>query len=405
MKCLSCENKDFIDILDLGNQPWCGNFLNKEDVGKELFYPLKLIYCNNCQLLQLSHRVPKETMFGNHQYLSGTTKTLTEHFYNIAKENIAQFHLKTSDCILDIGGNDGTQLLQYKKLGIKCLINIESAKNIASISSESEIMTFNNFFNLNFCKEYIRPNSIKLINASGVFFHLEELRDVINAIEYILEDGGVFVVQFMYAGDMLDNLTFDMIYHEHLCYYTINSFLNLFTNTSLSLCDLYHSKIHSGTIIAKLIKNTTPTINKKVKYLIEVDKKKYTLNYIKKFAAKIKSEKYNFKKYLIELKKQGKRVYAYGAPAKGCTLLNYFEIDNSLIIKAVEVNELKVGRYLPKSHIPIEKESEIDIPDYYLLLSYNFKDEIIEKNYKKIKNGLKFIVPFPTIKIIDKSVL
>lgn len=400
MKCLSCNANNFQDILDLGYQPWCGDFLEAKDVGTESVYPLKLIYCNNCTLLQLSHRVPKETMFQKHLYLSGTTKTLTKHFYDTALENVLQFKLTDKHTVLDIGGNDGTQLLQYKKHGITKLINVESASNISKISETNGIQTYNNFFNLEFCKKHLKPSSIKLINASGVFFHLEELQNVVAAIEYLLEDGGVFVAQFMYAGDMLDNLTFDMIYHEHLCYYTINSFSNLFKNTSLSLHDISHSSVHSGTIIAKLIKNSKVGLTNQSIPIIEQDNTKYTLDYIKTFAEKIQSKRNNLKIFLTKLKDEKKLVYAYGAPVKGCTLLNYLGIDKSLIIKAIEINPLKIGKFMPGSHIPIELENDSDLPDYYLLLSHNFKEEILTKNAELIKKGIRFIIPFPDISVI-----
>ena len=129
-QCRSCSAPDLELILDLGYQPWCNDFLDRESVGKELFYPLKLVYCNKCEMLQLNFTVAKETMFVEHAYVSGTTTTLKRHFYSTAEENIKQFKLKNTDLIIDIGGNDGTQLLQYKKLGMNNLLNVESAKNI-----------------------------------------------------------------------------------------------------------------------------------------------------------------------------------------------------------------------------------------------------------------------------------
>ena len=165
-------------------------------------------------------------MFKHHTYVSGTTKSLANHFYEIAKENVEQFNLKDGDVIYDIGGNDGTQLLQYKKLGINSVINIESATNIARLSSQNGIPTMNEFFN----EDCIRPDGmkqVKLINAAGVFFHLEELHSVIKGIKLALQEDGIFVVQFMYLGDMLEKLSFDGIYHEHLCYYSIDSLMKL----------------------------------------------------------------------------------------------------------------------------------------------------------------------------------
>ncbi|MHA2039607.1 MAG: methyltransferase, partial [Promethearchaeota archaeon] len=214
MNCRSCKNDQLKLVIDLGIQAWCNNFLQKSEIGKEQTYPLRMFRCEKCGLCQLDTTVPKEIMFKEHTYVSGTTQSLKDHFYKVAKENIEQFDLKDGDVIYDIGGNDGTQLIQYRKLGINSVINIESATNIAKLSSKNGIPTMNEFFN----EDFVRADSlgeIKLINAAGVFFHLEELHSVIRGIKLSLQEDGVFVVQFMYLGDMLEKLSFDGIYHEH----------------------------------------------------------------------------------------------------------------------------------------------------------------------------------------------
>lgn len=392
---------DYEVILDLGTQPWGNHFLTKEEIGTEPVYPLQLVYCNQSELLQLNYFVPKQIMFKNHTYISGTTKTLLKHFYDLAKENLEQYSLDTdNDVILDIGGNDGSQLIQYRDLGFKNTINFESADNICNLSKQNGIDTINDFFNEHTVKQHIQPNSIKLINASGVFFHLEELDSVIKGINYCLQDDGVFVVQCMYVGSMIDNLNFDTIYHEHLCYYTLNSLTKLLSKYNLYLEDAYFNEIHSGSIICKFKKQQC-NVSKRTKYLIERDSK-YTLDSFREFSQKIQERKYKLKDLLINFKNQNKKIYAYGAPVKGNTLLNYMEIDNTIIDKVVEVNPYKIGTYTPGSHIEVVLESNIDIPDYYLMLSHNFEKELIEKNKNLIERGVKFIIPFPEIKIIEK---
>jgi len=396
------ENKittDYEVILDLGNQPWANNFLPKEEVGKEPKYPLQLVYCNQSELLQLNYFVPKEVMFKEHFYLSGTTRTLLRHFYKIAEENASQYNLDLEkDIILDIGGNDGSQLIQYQELGFKKVINFESADNICSLSEQNGVPTINDFFNETKVKEHLAPESVKLINASGVFFHLEELDSVIKGINYCLKEDGIFVAQCMYVGAMIDNLNFDTIYHEHLCYYTLNSLTKLLLKYNLYLEDAYFDEIHSGSIICKFRKQQYP-ITERTLELIERDKK-YTLESFRNFSQQIQDRKYNLKNLLTDLKSQGKRVYAYGAPVKGNTLLNYAEIDNSLIEKVVEINQYKIGTYTPGSYIPVIKETENDLPDYYLMLSHNFEKELLEKNQDIMEKGVKFILPFPEVKII-----
>jgi hypothetical protein len=398
--CRNCNNHPLVPILDLGMQGWCNDFITNEQIGKEPTYSLKLNYCKECDMLQLTTTVPKERMFKHHDYLSGTTKTLREHFYNIAKENIDQFKLSGKDIVLDIGGNDGTQLAQYKILGLSNLINVESADNIAKLSSAAGIYTINDFFNDKLAYNNFNPGEIQLINAAGVFFHLEELHSVIRAIKYLLARNGIFVVQFMYAGMMIEKGTYDMIYHEHLLYYTLHSLENLLNPYGLKVFDAYESDIHSGSVIAKLCHssaNMEPT--KRYLNLKEKDKE-YTFEKFKKFGQKIVSDRYRLRKFIKDLKGESKKIYGYGAPAKGNTLLTYEKIDNKLLDKLVEINPLKIGKYTPVTHIPIVQESKEDLPDYYLLLAHNFDKEILEKNKEITDKGVKFIVPFPTPRII-----
>lgn len=401
-KCRSCDSTNLEKILDLGEHPWCGDFLEKEQCGKEKVYPLRLTYCNECTLLQLDYTVPKEVMFKNHAYVSSTTETLRKHFYDLAVENKQQFGLDENDLILDIGGNDGTQMLQYKLAGMTNVLNVESAENIAKMSIDIGIPTITEFFNEETIINNNLENKVKLINASGVFFHLEELHSVIKGIKKALMDDGIFVVQFMYAGTMVEYNNFDTIYHEHLCYYTLDSLNNLLSPYGFKIFDAYHSDIHSGSIIAKVChKTATHQTTERCLQTLESDKK-YTKDKFLKFAENVEKNKTALKEFLLTLKKENSniKIYAYGAPAKGNTLLNYFNIDNTLIDKSVEVNELKIGKYLPKSHIPIERESKDDVPDYYLLLAHNFESEIINRNKESVEKGLKFILPFPSPRIL-----
>jgi hypothetical protein len=401
IRCRSCRSDKIVKVLDFGKQPWCNDFLTKEAIGDEEFYPLEVVCCQECELLQLSYTVPKEVMFHDHQYLSSMTSTLGKHFLEIAKENKQQFNLQENDLIVDIGGNDGFQLMQYKQLGLNNVINIESATNICEFSRKKGIRTINAFFNEEEAKRSFHFRGTNLINASGVFFHLEELHSVIRGIKYMLADDGVFVIQFMYAGAMIENNNFDTVYHEHLCYYTLRNVIDLLRSYDLTVFDAYYSDIHSGSIIAK-VTHRDSTRNKKTESFIKTMErdKKYTLEEYQKFFKTVKEYKDNLYNFLSDLKAKGNRIYAYGAPAKGNTLLNYCGITNELIDKAVEVNKLKLGFYLPQSHIPIVLEDKEDLPDYYLLLSHNFAEEIIEKNKDILAKGVKFIIPFPEIKVV-----
>ena len=220
----------------------------------------------------------------------------------------------------------------------------------------------------------------------------------------MLAEDGVFIVQFMYAGAMVENNNFDTVYHEHLCYYTLRNVINLLKPYGLEVFDAYYSDIHSGSIIAK-VTHTGGTLDNKTegfKDTLERDKK-YTLEEYLRFFKTVEEYKNKLHGFLSDLKSQGKTIYAYGGPAKGNTLLNYCAIDDTIIDKVVEINKLKLGFYMPQSHIPIVLEDKEDLPDYYLLLSHNFAEEIIRKNKDIMEKGVKFIVPFPQIQIVGAT--
>ena len=400
MKCRSCDSHNLKLIIDLGMHGWCNNFITKDQIGTEKSYPLRLYLCLECGLAQIDYTVPKETMFIDHTYVSGTNKTLREHFGHLVEENIKQFSLTKNSSVLDIGGNDGTQLLEYKKRGIENLINVESASNIAKLSKDAGICTISEFFN----EETIQKYDIKdvdLVNASGVFFHLEELHSVTRAIEKILSQNGVFVVQCMYFGDMIRLGSFDGIYHEHLCYYSLYSLSDLLERHGLCIFDAYHSDIHGGSLIAKVCRTNSSRFRTN-RYNITADTDIELVNYntiTNGFADKIIKFKQQLNKVVGD-----KKIYGLGAPAKGNTLLTYCGLDCSKVIALLEVNKLKVGLYSPVTHIPVVEEDLDSLPDrsVILVLSWNFWGEIREKllNIATRKNFI-FIIPWPQLKVIQ----
>ena len=398
INCRSCGNKDFDSIIDLGEHGWCNNLLSFDEIGREDKYPLTLVRCNSCELAQLSYTVPKEVMFLNHPYVSGTTRALTKHFLDLAKENITQFNLYPNDTILDIGGNDGTQMAQYRDLGFINTINIESATNIANISkNENQITTINSFFNeelINNAKGL--KKKCKIINASGVFFHLEELHSVIRGIVKALKDDGVFICQFMYFGDMLENLSFDSIYHEHLCYYSLKSLENLLEPYGLEVFDAYHSPIHGGSVISKVgFKGEFSRTERYTRFKVD-ESTVITPNIIRDFGDNVSNWRYDFLSLMANIKTAGYKIYGFGAPAKGNTLLTYASMSRYFIETLFEKNPLKFDKYTPVTHIPIVEE-DLDIVEddsYGLLLSWNFQDEIISNVKAKTDKLITFIHPF-----------
>ena len=399
MKCRVCFSKKLSKILDLGMQPWCNDFLRKKQLGLEKFYPLVLMYCNNCSIVQLNYTVKKEIMFSNHTYLSGITKPLSDHFLKISNEINNKFNKKKEKkSILDLGSNDGTFLYHFKKLGWK-ILGVESSKNIAKIANKKKIKTLNMFFNYKNSKKI--KTKFDYINASGVFFHLEELHSFTRGVKFLLKKKGIFIVQFLYMKKIVENTAFDQIYHEHLLYYNLKTLNFLLNKHDLEIFDAHLTKVHGGQMVAYVSKKGERQKTKRLNNLEYLEKKSGCNNkkYYKNFSKKIKLLKYKNLSFLKKCKKQNKIVYGMGAPVKGNTLLNYFKITKNLIPVLLEKNDLRDGLFSPGTHIPIKMEDNITkLPDIFYVLAWNFRKEILNRNKHLIKKGIKFYFP---IKIND----
>jgi SAM-dependent methyltransferase len=394
MICRVCDSTKLEPVIDLGSQPWCNHFLKKEEIGKEPFYPLRVMYCHDCHTSQLDFTVKKEIMFGDHTYLSGVTKSLSEHFKNVANDvDHAFFKDQKTKSVLDIGSNDGTQLKHYQALGYDVL-GVESSKTTAKIANDAGVPTLNAFFNLETLKGLNKQFDV--FNASGVFFHLEELHSVCEAIREGLKKDGVFVVQFLYMKSIMENLAFDQIYHEHLLYYTLETVEKLLSRHGLTMFDARLMAIHGGSIVGYVGHKGERAPTERLQRLRKEEDASgcNTLQAYREFNERIQRMKQENLAYLQKAKQSGKRVYGFGAPVKGNTMLNYFGVGTDLVDCLVEKNELRRGLYSPGMHIPLAMESDIkNPPDIYYVLAWNFKKEILANNQNLIDQGVEFYFP------------
>jgi SAM-dependent methyltransferase len=394
MICRVCDATDLTLAIDLGQHPWCNHFLKPEEVGREPFYPLRVVFCQRCHTAQLDFTVKKEVMFGDHTYLSGVTKSLSDHFRGIAQEINDRFFAQTQGkAVLDIGSNDGTQLKHYQALGWDVL-GVESSKTTAKIANDAGVPTLNVFFDLNRAREIGRK--FHAINAAGVFFHLEDLHSVTDGIHESLRPDGVFVVQFLYMKRIIENLAFDQIYHEHLLYYNLQTLGALLKRHGLEIFDAWLTPIHGGQMIALVGHPGHRQPSSRLTALLrqEEEARANALETYLAFAGRIKTFKAENLAYLKRERAAGKRIWGFGAPVKGNTLLNYFGVGPDLIECLVERNELRRGLYAPGSHIPIRIEQELtDVPDIYYVLAWNFKKEILARNQALLARGVDFHFP------------
>jgi SAM-dependent methyltransferase len=401
MTCRVCGGNRFEQVVDLGFQPWCNHFLTSDELGREPKYPLRLVYCQTCRTAQLDYTVPKEVMFADHTYLSGITASLSEHFQQVAVDVDRRFFKQSKEkSALDIGSNDGTQLKHFRALGYDVL-GIEPSKTTAQIANKAGIPTLNEFFNLETSRSVGRKFDV--INAAGVFFHLEELHSVTDGIRELLKDDGIFVVQFLYMKSIMQNGAFDQIYHEHLLYYNLCTIDELLARHSLMMFDAYLSPIHGGSVIGFVAKAGRREHTDRLRRLRHEEESDGSndLDAYRAFARLIGKMKEENLEYLSRAKALGKRIFGFGAPAKGNTLLNYFGVGRAYLDCLVEKNTLRRRLFSPGMHIPIVIEDELSQPpDVFYVLAWNFKNEILARNQQLLARGVEFYFPVEPKEIV-----
>lgn len=405
MACRCCGGRNVELVIDLGDQPHC-NRLVRPDLtpGVEPHYPLRVGFCRDCTMVQIDHTIPKESMFTDYPYVSGTTKTLPAHFLETSRRIAGAYGVKPGDLVVDIGSNDGTWLKQWAFSGARVL-GVEAAGNVARLAQDAGVPTWHRFFNAECCADIRKEHGpAKVITAAGVFFHLEELHSVVEGIASLLDQDGVFVVQAIYLGGMVENTAFDQVYHEHLCYYTLKSLSALLERQGLEVFEATLVDIHGGSIEAHVTRKGVRPVCASVRAMQaeEIRKGFGEIETYRTFAHNVLDLRTRLVALLQGYKDSGKSVWAYGAPAKGATLLNSFGIGPDLVQKAVEKNAMKVGLAIPGVRIPIEAE-EGARPDAYLVLAWNFINEFLAKEKAYLAGGGELIVPIPKVKTYGKA--
>lgn len=400
-KCRICSSKELIDYLDLGRQPFSNSFLKYNDIKKEKKYPLKLVLCKKCGLSQLSIIPDTKFIFSKYDYLSSSSKTLSEHYKKLVKNIISKFKVNKKNTVLDIGCNDGVLLQHYPK-NFEHVIGIEPSDASKQIK-QKRIKLIKSFFNYKTSKIYLKKNKKpKIITITNVMAQIENIKELAKSLKNISDKESVIIIEFPYLLHMINRGLFDLIYHEHLSYFALTPLKFLFENYEIKIID--YQKLDMGAsgpaIRLFLAKNnsiykTQKKVNKQVLY-----EKNWGIKKINKYLLFEKKVRIKIKKIkeIINLKyKQNFKIGCYTASSKGNTLLNCIDIDKNKIEFASENNKKKIGKFTPGTHIKIISDKLFlqKKIDYAILLSWNYKNFFLKKSlfYKK---GGKFIIPLPT---------
>jgi SAM-dependent methyltransferase len=394
--CRLCGHDRLDHAIKLSPTPLANELLNNSDKSKnQEKFPLYLVRCDKCSHVQLPVVVDPERLFRDYVYVSGTSPVFVKHFESYANAVINKFKIGHDSLVVDIGSNDGTLLKFFKASGAK-ILGIDPARDIASEATRNGILTLPEFFSSDLAISVADTyGKASVITANNVFAHIDNLHDIISGVKELLTPDGVFVFEVSYLVDVLKNLLFDTIYHEHLSYHTVSALIPFFKVHGMRLFDVDFIGTHGGSIRCYVDLGVHPT-TKNVGIAESMEK---SIRF-SEFESKIIDLGVKLTTKLDELKIKNKIVIGYGAPAKATTLVHQFGLTSDHIKCVIDDSPLKQGKFIPGTDIPIISSVGAGSfnPDYMLILAWNFADSIIQKNESFRQNGGKFIIPIPEFK-------
>ncbi len=404
--CLCCGGDLPASFLDLGNTPLANSYLPPEKACEpEFAAPLAVSFCEKCYLVQLTHLVPPADLFTDYLYFSSYSESYLAHARSMTSDLIQRFGLHSSSRVVEVASNDGYQLQYFQSEGIPVL-GIEPAKNIAAVARQKGIPTVDEFFSESLVPEILASfGSADVLIGNNVLAHVPQIRSFLTAVRGCLSPDGYAVFEFPYVKDLLDHCEFDTIYHEHVFYYSLSSIRSLANAVGLSLADVEHQSVHGGSLRVFLSKAPQPSSAAVVAMLEAEETAGLTDPFrYQQLARTVTNLRDDLLELLRSLKSAGNSIAAYGAPAKGNTLLNYCGIGSNIINFTVDRNPHKQRLLLPGSRIPIREPQALleEMPDYVLILPWNLADEIISQQQEYVRRGGRLIVPVPTPHIVGE---
>lgn len=407
--CAFCDSRDLDLIIDFGKVALAGAFLKQNEFEREVKYSQKLKYCKNCFAMQIVDVVSPDILFQDYFYFSSSIRTLQAHFQTYAEEMIDRFLSHPGAKVLEFGCNDGVLLKPFATSDIDTVIGVDPATNVIEKIQDSNIVCINDYFN-NAVADYIvaEYGSIDLVMANNVFAHIPEINETTSAIKKVLSADGVFVFEVHYMGKVVEELQYDMIYHEHLYYYSLLSLMKHFAKFDMMIFDVKPVPIHAGSVrfYACNLDSKWSTPHPSVKKLKRKELERgYDLSStFSSFGERVNETKFVLKSLLQTLKDNGKTIVGYGASGRANTILQFCGLTDKLLDYMIDDAPAKQGYFTPGSHLEIFPSDVLNSnspPDYILLFAWSFLDEVCKRNVDYLKGGGKIIVPLPEVKIYD----
>lgn len=386
--------------------PLANSFLRSpNEFASESRYPLDVYFCETCFLVQLLDVVNPEILFSNYIYLTGTSETMAAHNAQYVHTLLELQNVNSEDLVIEIASNDGSFLKCFDRHKVKTL-GIEPATNIAAIANAKGVQTTNRFFNSSTAQQVLDEyGAARIVVANNVLAHVDDTIGFLRGCKTLLTPDGLLAIEVPYFRELIARLEYDTFYHEHLCYFSITTLMSVFEAGGLSILRVDSVPVHGGSVrIYAARKEQHPTHSRDVSLLGNREQKAgmNQFAYYEGFAERVEKNRQALRSLLQRLIEEGKSLAGYGAPAKGNTLLNFCEIDSTLIPFIVDKSPLKVGLFTPGMHIPVLSVSTLEErqPDYTILIAWNFAEEIMQQQKLYRERGGRFIIPIPDPRIV-----
>lgn len=406
-KCAFCGGSSLTEVLDLGAVALAGGFLKPDGFTEEPKFPLRVHFCNECLAVQVVDVVDPELMFGNYFYFSSQIRTLRDHFVDYATEVVARFLDAPNSTVLEFGCNDGVLLRPLANQCVRTLIGVDPATNIVASINDSRVNIINDFFTEKVADRVVEQfGKVDMVVANNVFAHIPDICGVTRAVHDVLADDGVFIFEVHYLGNIIQGLQYDMIYHEHLYYYSLLALENHFRRHGMVVFDVKSIPIHGGSMryyVCKEDSRHASEISTRVELLRkeELEVGYHRLETYAKFANNVAQRRDKLMDVLNKLRAKGRRVVGYGASGRANTIIQYCGIDHTHLEYMIDDAPAKTGYFTPGSHFLIHNNSVLktDRPDYLLIFAWSFSNEIAAKCGDYMDNGGRLLVPLPEVRI------
>jgi methylation protein EvaC len=407
-RCSFCGSGALERVLDLGEVTLAGGFLKPEQFADEPRFPLRVFFCKDCYAVQVVDIVDARLMFGNYFYFSSATRTLRDHFIDYASEVVARFLDPGSATVVEIGCNDGVLLKPLADRGVRTLVGVDPASNIVATVNDPRISIINDFFGKRVAGQIIESHGrADLIVANNVYAHIPDIVGVTEGVRDLLKDDGVFIFEVHYLGKITQGMQYDMIYHEHLYYYSLLALINHFKRCGMTVFDVKPVQIHTGSMRYFVCRESSVharTISPRVAAL-RADELANGFDRAEtfiRFAHDISQRRERLMDLLERLRAKGRTVAGYGASGRANTIIQYCGIGREHLQYVIDDAPAKWGYYTPGSHFLIRSNEALRTapPDYLLVFAWGYFSEIAERCRDYLEGGGRMIVPLPDVRLI-----